>query len=60
MPLILELLAYFGVGFAGGLVYQIGVRKRPIAEALHLAAIFGLAIILIAFIVLFVVDVATR
>lgn len=60
MPLILELLAYFGVGFAVGLVYQIGVRRRPVGEALHLAAIFGLAVTLFAFLALFVVDVATR
>ena len=60
MALIIEVVAYFGVGFAAALLYQLGVRKRPVGEALHLAAIFGLAVTLFAFLALFVLDVATR
>ena len=57
MPLILELLTYFGIGFAGGAAYQIGVKKRPVPQALHLAAIFGMAFMLILFVVLLAGDV---
>ena len=56
MPLILELLSYFAIGFVGATGYQIGVKKQPLAKALHLAAIFGMAFMLILFIALLVLD----
>ena len=60
MALILEFLTYFGVGFVGGLVYHVGVKRRPWVEALHLAAIFGMAVMLLLFAVLLAADIVSR
>ncbi|MEO1328632.1 MAG: hypothetical protein AAFW46_03140 [Pseudomonadota bacterium] len=55
MPLILEVLSVWVVAAGAGLAYQ-RYRARPWGEAAHLAAIFGIFIALVYFIVLIAID----
>lgn len=56
MPLIQGLLLYFLGGFAAALVYQFAVKRRRVVEGLHLAVIFGLATMVVVFVLAVVFD----
>lgn len=56
MPLIIGLSLYFLAAFAAGLIYQLIYKKRRATEAAHLAAIFGLATVVVVFILAVALD----
>lgn len=45
------LLFYFGAAFAAALAYHLGYRRRPAAEAAHVSAVFGLAVVAVVFMI---------
>ncbi|MEL6978573.1 MAG: hypothetical protein AAGM38_07845 [Pseudomonadota bacterium] len=57
MSLIIGLSFYFLGGFALGLLYHFGVRKRRFIEGLHLSVIFGFVVTIVVFVLAIVFDV---
>lgn len=51
MALIIELVTFFIAAFAVGMIYNLGVKRRPMGAALHLSAVFGMAVMLVMFLV---------
>ncbi|MEM9750053.1 MAG: hypothetical protein AAF869_03790 [Pseudomonadota bacterium] len=49
MGLIVGLLIWFAGAFAVALSYQLGYRRRAAAEGVHLATVFGLAVMAAVF-----------